>query len=52
MEKSLTTLVFCDVKRINDGLGYSSSSAATHLLTELVTCPIETEDDGAVILRR
>ena len=33
-------------------LGYSSSSAATHLLTELVTRPIETENDGAVIVRR
>jgi len=26
-------------------------SAATHFLTELVGCPIETENDGAGILR-
>ena len=34
------------------GLGHSGGSAATDLLTELVACPIETENDGAVILRR
>ena len=31
------------------GLGYSGGSAATDLFTELVTCPIETENDGAAI---